>query len=78
MRITFEQSLLQGVNRASYTHEADVSPPTASNDFRRLLDAGLVVQMGKGRVTRYVASANLRSDLRRHLGEAPPGPGGTY
>jgi Fic family protein len=64
--IALEQSLFQGVDRASYTAEADVSPPTASNDFRRLLDAALVVQRGKGRTTRYVASERLRSELHRH------------
>jgi DNA-binding transcriptional ArsR family regulator len=74
--IALEQSLFQGVDRALYTAEADVSPPTASNDFRRLLDAGLVVQRGKGRTTRYVASESLRSELRRHVDEGRPGPGG--
>jgi Fic family protein len=65
--IALEQSLFQGVERASYAAEADVSAPTASNDFRRLVDAGLVVQQGKGRTTRYVASESLRGDLRLHL-----------
>jgi Fic family protein len=74
--IALEQSLFHGVDRALYTAEADVSPPTASNDFRRLLDAGLVAQRGKGRTTRYVASENLRRGLRRHLDELPPGWGG--
>lgn len=67
--IALEQSLFQGVDRASYAREADIAAPTASNDFRRLLDAGLVVQRGSGRVTRYVASDNLRRDLSRHLDE---------
>jgi Fic family protein len=67
--IALEQSLFQGINRASYAAEADVSAPTASNDFRRLLDAGLVVQRGKGRATRYVASESLRSDVRRRLAD---------
>jgi DNA-binding transcriptional ArsR family regulator len=40
-----------------------VSPQTASNDLRRLLDAGLVVQRGKGRTTRYLASDAAREDL---------------
>ena len=61
--IALEQSLFQGVDRASYATEAEVSTPTASNDFRRLVDAGLVVQQGKGRTTRYVASESLRGDL---------------
>lgn len=74
--IALEQSLFQGVDRALYTGEADVSQPTASNDFRRLLDAGLVAQRGKGRSTRYVASESLRSELRRRLADVSPGPGG--
>jgi Fic family protein len=65
--IALEQSLFQGVDRASYAAEADVSAPTASNDFRRLLDAALIVQQGRGRTTRYVASGSLRGDLRLHL-----------
>ena len=65
--IALEQSLFQGVDRASYVAEAEVSAPTASNDFRRLLDAGLVVQQGKGRTTRYLASESLRGELRFHL-----------
>jgi hypothetical protein len=44
-----------------------VSAPTASNDFRRLLDAGLVIQQGRGRATRYLASDSLRGDLRLDL-----------
>lgn len=36
---------------------------TASADFRRLLDAGLVEQEGKGRSTRYYASERLRAEL---------------
>ncbi len=67
--IALERSLFHGVDRASYAAEADVSAPTASNDFRRLLDAGLVAQQGKGRTTRYVASESLRKDLRRHFDE---------
>lgn len=67
--IALEQSLSQGVDRASYAAEADVSAPTASNDIRRLLDAGLVAQHGRGRTTRYVASETLRDAVRRRLGE---------
>jgi len=63
--IALEQSLFEGLDRAFYAPEAEVSAPTASNDFRRLLDAGLVVQRGRGRTTRYVASDALREDLRR-------------
>ena len=66
--IALELSLFQGVDRASYAAEADVSAPTASNDFRRLVDAALVVRRGRGRTTRYVASDGLRSDVRRLVG----------
>lgn len=61
--IALEQSLFQGTDRATYAAEADVSSPTASGDFRRLLDAGLVDQHGRGRSTRYVASAALRREM---------------
>lgn len=66
--IALEQSLFGGLDRASYAAEADVSPATASNDLRRLLDAGLVAQSGRGRATRYVASDDLRGELGRRLG----------
>jgi DNA-binding transcriptional ArsR family regulator len=59
--------MFTGVDRASYMSEADVSAPTASNDLRRLLDAGLVVQRGKGRNTRYVASNALREEFPQRL-----------
>lgn len=65
--VALEQSLFHGADRASYAAEAEVSYQTASNDLRRLLDAGLVVQQGNGRSTRYVASKNLRSDLGSYL-----------
>lgn len=66
--IALEQSLFHGVDRASYSAEAEVSQQTASNDLRRLRDAGLVAQQGRGPSTRYVASGSLRSDLGSHLG----------
>ena len=50
-----------------------MSAPTASNDLRRLVDAGLVVQRGKGRTTRYVASEALRGELGAHLHAGPAG-----
>jgi hypothetical protein len=37
---------------------------TASADFRRLLDAGLVVQRGRGRNTGYIADERLCGELR--------------
>jgi Fic family protein len=63
--IALEQSLAGGSDRAAYSREADVSLPTASGDFRRLLDTGLIEQSGKGRSTRYVASEQLRSLVAR-------------
>jgi len=65
--VALERTLFEATDRASYAEEADVSPATASGDFRRLLDAGLVVPRGKGRTTRYVASESLVADVRRHL-----------
>jgi Fic family protein len=58
--IALEQSLMGGSDRAGYAGEAEVSPATASADFRRLLDAGLVDQEGRGRSVRYRASKRLR------------------
>jgi len=63
LTIALEQSLAGGTDRARYAEESDVSPATASADFRRLLDAGLVEQRGRGRNTRYLASAELRKAL---------------
>jgi Fic family protein len=60
LAIALEQSLMGGTDRARYEREADVSPATASNDFRRLLDARLVIQRGRARSTRYVAADELR------------------
>jgi Fic family protein len=62
--IALEQSLHAGSDRGAYGQEADVSPATASADFRRLLDVGLVVQRGRGRNISYVASESLREGLR--------------
>lgn len=61
--IALEQSLMGGTDRARYGEEADVSTATASADFRRLLDAGLVEQRGKGRSTRYHATDKLRAEV---------------
>jgi Fic family protein len=68
--IALEQSLFQGTDRAVYIAEADVSAPTASSDLRRLLDAGLISQLGRGPTTRYVASEHLARDVRNHLARA--------
>ena len=61
--IALEQSLLGGTERSKYGDEADVSPATASADFRRLLDAGLVEQRGRGRNTNYLAGERLRETI---------------
>jgi len=61
--IALEQSLLGGTDRSRYAEEADVSPATASADLRRLLDAGLVDQRGRGRSSGYVASGELRAAI---------------
>ena len=60
--IALEQSLAGRTDRGTYGAEADVSPATASGDFRRLLDAGLVVQRGRSRNIGYVASEDLRAN----------------
>jgi Fic family protein len=72
--IALEQSLFQRTDRAVYVAEADISAPTASSDLRRLLDAGLIRQQGKGPTTRYVASEQLARDIRDHLDRATSGP----
>ena len=61
LAIALEQSLFDGVERATYASEASVSPATASADLRRIHDAGLVQRRGRGRLTRYLASEDLRS-----------------
>jgi Fic/DOC family len=58
--IALEQSLFDGAERAGYAAEAGISLATATSDLRRLLDAGLVTQLGRTRSTRYVASDELR------------------
>jgi len=62
--IALEQSLFGGTERSKYGDEASVSPATASGDFRRLLDAGLVVQRGRGRNINYVAGDLLRDAIK--------------
>lgn len=68
LAIALEQSLLGGADRAHYAQEAGVSPATASADFRRLLDAGLVQQRGRGRSSAYVADEALRDATRSEVG----------
>lgn len=61
--IALEQALMDRADRASYATEADISAASASSDFRRLLDAGLLDQSGRGRGTHYTASEQLRKGL---------------
>jgi Fic family protein len=59
--IALEQSLFDAVERGAYATEAAVSLATATNDLRRLTDAGLLVAHGRARSTRYLASDDLRA-----------------
>ncbi|MEJ7797656.1 MAG: Fic family protein [Solirubrobacteraceae bacterium] len=63
--IALEQSLFDGAERAAYADEAGISPATATSDLRRLVDAELVVQRGRTRSTRYIASEQLREHIAR-------------
>ncbi len=65
--IALEQSLFEGASRLAYSTEADISSVTAGGDFRRLLDAGLVVREGRTRNTRFLASEGLRRDVESAL-----------
>jgi Fic family protein len=70
--IALEQSLIGGTDRARYGNEAGVSPASATNDLRRLLDAGLIAQRGRGRSTRYQASDDLRAAVEQGSPPAAP------
>jgi len=59
--VALEQSLDGNSDRAGYAAAADIALVTATQDLRRLLDAGLVVQRGAGRSVRYTASDALRA-----------------
>jgi len=50
-----------------YGEEADISPASATNDFRRLLDAGLLTHRERGRSIRYHASDGLREQVAQVL-----------
>lgn len=63
MVVALEQSLVGGTDRSRYALEADVSPATASTDLRRLVDAGLLDQRGRGPSSRYVAGEALRGEV---------------
>lgn len=57
--IALEHALFGRVDRASYVREADVSDASASNDLRRLVDAGFLVAQGQGRNVHYVPTPQL-------------------
>jgi Fic family protein len=63
MLIAFEQALIGGADRSSYSEEADISSATATNDFRVLLETGWIEQEGRGRSTRYRATEQLRRQI---------------
>jgi Fic family protein len=61
--IALEQGLAGETDRSRYAAEADVAPATASADLRRLVDAGLLDQRGRGPSSRYVAGEQLRREI---------------
>ncbi|MGK2878000.1 MAG: Fic family protein [Solirubrobacterales bacterium] len=63
LAIALERALVTACDRSGYAAEAGVSNPTATNDLRRLVDAGLLESVGAARSTRYVASEDLRSRI---------------
>lgn len=73
--IALEQALVGGTDRTRYSEEALVSPGSATNDFRRLLDAGLITQHGRGPTTHYTASDAFRKEVQRALSQANAGSG---
>ncbi|HET7507498.1 MAG TPA: Fic family protein [Solirubrobacterales bacterium] len=58
--IALEQGLSGRTDRTRYGREAEVSSVTASSDLRRLVDAGLLRQHGRGPSTGYQAAELLR------------------
>jgi len=70
--IALEQSLVGHADRTTYAEEANISTATASADFKRLLDSGLVEQTGKARSTRYLASQKLKADLGGRVATVRP------
>jgi len=61
--IALEQALISRTDRTRYGREAEISSVTASTDLRRLVDAGLLHQHGRGPTTGYVASELLREQV---------------
>ena len=67
--IALEQAVIGGTDRTRFSGEADVSAASATNDFRRLVDAGLLVRHGRGPKTRYTASNTLREQVARTMNQ---------
>ena len=65
--IALEQALRGGTNRTRYSEEGQVSAGSATNDFRRLVDARLITQVGRGPTTRYQASDSLREQVQQTI-----------
>lgn len=61
--IALEQALHGSTDRSSYCREASISDATASNDFRRLVDVGLLEPIGRGRASAYRPTSKLRQLL---------------
>ena len=59
--VAMEHALTGELTRAPCAGELAIPVATASSDLRRLVDAGFLEQVGKGRSTSYVASASLRA-----------------
>ncbi|MBF6620456.1 MAG: Fic family protein [Patulibacter sp.] len=74
--VALQSALLGGVDRSGYAAEARVSTATASNDFRRAVDAGLLAPVGHGRSTRYEATDALRHRVGDANVTAPAPPSG--
>jgi Fic family protein len=65
--IALEQALIGGTDRTRYSEEGQVSVGSATNDFRRLLDARLITQVGRGPTTRYQATDSLREQMQQAI-----------
>jgi Fic family protein len=72
--IALEQCLAGRTDRTRYGREADISTVTASNDLRRLLDAGLLRRVGRGRSTAYESGRRLHEELGATPRSGKPAP----
>lgn len=69
-----QAAMLGYVDRGRYAGDVGVSTATASNDFRRAVDAGLLTPVGQGRNTHYVATDELRRQVDAASVTAPVPP----